>query len=42
MTNNGTRFMEISSNPESIDIVENQNTYPSEQTKTKKIILKGG
>ena len=41
LTNNGTRFMEISSNPESIDIVENQNTYPSEQTKTKKIILKG-
>ena len=41
LTNNGTRFMEISSNPESIYIVENQNTYPSEQTKTKKIILKG-
>ena len=41
LTNNGTRFMEISSNPESIDIVENQNTYPSEQTKPKKIVLKG-
>ena len=36
LTNNGTRFMEISSNPESIYIVENQNTYPASKLKLKK------
>ena len=42
LTGNGTRFIEISNKPELIGILDNQNTYPSEQTKKqKKIVLKG-
>ena len=40
-TGDETRFVEISNKPELIGVLESQNTYPSEQTKTKKIILKG-
>ena len=41
LTSNGTRFIEISDEPEKIVILENQNTYPSEQTLAKKIDLNG-
>ena len=40
-TGDETRFVEISNKPELLGVLESQNTYPSEQTKTKKIILKG-
>ena len=40
-TGDGTRFVEISNKPELLGVLESQNTYPSEQTKTKKIVLKG-
>ena len=36
LTINGTRFLEISDNPEKILILDRQNTYPSEQTKKQK------
>ena len=36
LTSNGTRFLEISDNPEKILILDRQNTYPSEQTKKQK------
>jgi hypothetical protein len=41
MSSNGTRFIKISNKPELISILENQNTYPSEQTVVRKIDLKG-
>ena len=40
-TGDETRFVEISNKPELLGVLESQNTYPSEQTKTKKIVLKG-
>ena len=40
-TGDGTSFVEISNKQELLGILQNQNTYPSEQTKTKKIVLKG-
>ena len=40
-TGDGTRFVEISNKQELLGVLEKQNTYPSEQTKTKKIVLKG-
>ena len=40
-TGDGTSFVEISNKQELVGVLENQNTYPSEQTKTKKIVLKG-
>lgn len=41
LTRNGARFIKISNEPEAVDILENQNIYPSEQTKMKKINLEG-
>ena len=41
LTINGTRFLEISDNPEKILILDRQNTYPSEQTKKQKTSFMG-
>ena len=41
LTGNGTRFIEISSEPGLIGFLESKNIYPSEQTKVKKINLDG-
>ena len=41
LTGNGTRFIEISSEPRLIGFLESKNIYPSEQTKVKKINLDG-
>ena len=41
LTDNGVRFIEISNEPEVVVVLEEQNTYPSEQTKMKNIDLKG-
>tara|TARA_Y100000768_G_scaffold48099_1_gene31438 strand:+ start:659 stop:1339 length:681 start_codon:yes stop_codon:yes gene_type:complete len=38
---NGARFIKISNEPEAVGVLENQNIYPSEQTKMKKINLDG-
>ena len=40
-TGDGTSFVEISNKQELLSVLQKQNTYPSEQTKTKKIVLKG-
>ena len=40
-TGDGTNFIEISNKPELLSVLENQNTYPSEQTKSKSIVLEG-
>ena len=40
-TGDGTNFIEISNKPELLRVLENQNTYPSEQTKSKSIVLEG-
>ena len=40
-TGDGTNFIEISNKPELLRVIENQNTYPSEQTKSKSIVLEG-
>ena len=41
LIDNGVRFIEISNEPELIGVLEEKNTYPSVQTKMKKIDLKG-
>ena len=41
LTGNGARFIKISNEHEAVGVLENQNIYPSEQTKTKKINLDG-
>ena len=41
LTDNGVRFIEISNELELIEILEEKNTYPSQQTNIKKINLKG-
>jgi len=40
-TGDRTNFIEISNKPELLRVLENQNTYPSEQTKSKSIVLEG-
>ena len=41
ITGDGTSFVEISNKQELLSVLQKQNTYPSEQTITKKIVLKG-